>query len=780
MPTLPMGAIYAGGRFEEFVIDSQTGEQYTILFLPDAANEQLQREGQPAYYYYVPKSIRLARKGDVGDYKFHHTHFVGTFDPSTHVGLGNGEVVGGVLAFTVTYGYPTAVLKQAEKQLIARCQGQLQGNKFWGLRSSAPPRIGICPMSSNRIAVTNLSPDAKGDLPTPTGGAPTGGELPGAPRSDLLIRRAELPQTVPHGRDFRAPSNLDAWAWNLQGATSGSAIGGESAYSGLIGGIPSEIIWAGFHGTYSPIVITQNLSLSVWADLAYLKITGNWDRIFEHFSAHAQGRYWWASGDIKAEFNNLRTSGGISVELMIDGTAPGAMDLEKELNKRIDLIYDRFMQEAAKVIFQPAPTVEPAQASGGSGWWFWSANFALKYRRDTTRLNLFYEERRRIRYREPHEISSSLEGFYNEIKANPDNERKYFTRLVLGDLSRKVTRIVRPVVNWKDDPIAFVTCQVGYPGSQGNIQWANQLFQEDTTWNPVMVERRKSEVTNPPQGWEPDKTFIKRKVHFKEPPREADSPFVHIFVENPVVEIDPGKNGSLNNDNTLEVRASDVGVLSVGPMQLGIELLSSAEVVEVEFQALNGDNTPRGAVTRFQWKYNDQNEPRIWKRFTGQKDYVPLWRYRVHCTVKGSFYSKGMAWSGPWTDGTGNGAFTITVPLPDDPGVTKRNLTVREMLSDELVRVADEGVSAPVAPPAGGGTAPPSPPVPAGGGMAPPPMGREPLVAGDRSVEGYDIGLPGVPPPIGRSPEPIGNGGVGREAPEPVEELELIGGWSPE
>jgi hypothetical protein len=780
-----MGPVYAGGRFEEFVIDSQTGEQYTILFLPDAANEQLQREGQPAYYYYVPKNIRLARKGDIGDYKFHHTHFVGTFDQATHVGMGNAEVVGGVLAFTVTYGYPTAVLKQAEKQLIARCRDQLQGNKFWALRSAAPPRIGICPMSSSHIVVTNLSPDANGNLPATGGGAPAGGELPGAPRTDLLpIRRAELPQTVPHGRDFRAPSNLDMWAWKLQGATTGSSVGGESAYSGLIGAIPSEIIWTGFHGAYSPIVITQNLNLSVWADLAYLKITGNWDRIFEHFSAHARGRAWWVSGDIKAEFNNLRTSGGISVELLIDGTAPGAMDLEKEMNKRIDLIYDRFMQEAAKVIFVPAPTVEPAQASGGGGLlsslFGYGGSFALKYRRDTTRLNLFYEERRRIRYREPHEISSSLEGFFNEIKANPENERKYFTRLILGDLSRKVTRIVRPVVNWKDDPIAFVTCQVGYPGAAGNIQWASQLFQEDTTWSPAMVERRKSDVTNPPQGWEPDKTFIKRKVHFKEPPREADSPFVHIFVEKPVVELDAGENGSLSNDNTLEVRASDVGVLSVGPMQLGIELQGSAEVVEVEFQAMNGDNTPRGAVTRFQWKYENQNEPRIWKLFTGQKDYVPLWRYRVHCTVKGSFYSKGMAWSGPWTDGTGNGAFTLTVPLPDDPGVTKRNLTVREMLSDEPVRVAEEGMAAPVTTP-DGGVAPPLPPVPVGGGMAPPPMGRETVVAGDRSVEGYDISQPVMaPPPTGRSPEPEGNGEVRQEEQEPVEELELIGGWSSE
>ena len=105
----------------------------------------------------------------------------------------------------------------------------------------------------------------------------------------------------------------------------------------------------------------------MWTTNIHLKITGSWRRVFQHFSAAAKGRGWWFSADIKAEFNNLRISGGISVELLIDGTAPGADKIEQEINKRIDTIVERFTELAKQVIFVPAPTVEPAEAKDNGG-----------------------------------------------------------------------------------------------------------------------------------------------------------------------------------------------------------------------------------------------------------------------------------------------------------------------------------------------------------------------------------------------------------------------------
>src|SRR5215208_5230447 len=160
--TSPAGPIFTG-RFERYVVDDDSGEQYTILFVPDRMNDELQAEGSPAYYYYIPEQVRLARKGDVGDYKFRHIHFVGTFDKDTNVGLDEGEVQGGVLSFTATSRYPTSVMMKAQEQLIAKWNGKTEA--YWGLRSRATPQFAIAPIVNNQTIITNLSPTSDGTVP---------------------------------------------------------------------------------------------------------------------------------------------------------------------------------------------------------------------------------------------------------------------------------------------------------------------------------------------------------------------------------------------------------------------------------------------------------------------------------------------------------------------------------------------------------------------------------------------------------------------------------------
>jgi len=535
----------------------------------------------------------------------------------------------------------------------------------------------------------------------------------------------------------------------------------------VIGPIPSEIVWAGFHGTYSPLFVTQNLVMPMWSQLMRVKITGSWERIFQHFSAHVNARYLWFSADIKAEFNNLRVKGDIKVEVDIDGTMPGAQEMEKMINQRIDLIVQQFTEQAKKVIFDPPPPqVEPAQASSSGGGIFgalfgYGAGVALKFRRDETQLNLNYEETRYFRYNQPHTISSSLEGFYNEIKNDPKAEGKYFQRLVLGELSRKLFRIVKPVVNWPDkargwagEPVAFVSAQVGYPDSGGTIGWKPATFQKsdspDLTFRPVWIQWRKGEVANPPAAWEPDATYMKRKIHLLEPPTESEYPFFHIDVEQNVIDLDPGPNGTLSNDNIMEARADSAGTLDVGPMALGVELQSTAEIVEVEMRAKGqrADGKNRAdKVTRFRFMSADQMEPRFWRIYTGQADFKTDYQYRVHVTVRGTLSTKGQAWSGPWVDAIGNGALMVNVPMVDDPGVTKRALTQREMFSDVAVRAAD-GLDAGAGGPGTG--APPAPPEAASPGTvaAPPPLpGESPAAQPPVTAPGQPVmAAPQTPP----------------------------------
>ncbi|MFO7860525.1 MAG: hypothetical protein R6U41_04795 [Desulfosalsimonas sp.] len=779
-----VGPVFTGG-FEEFVVNDEQGQQYTILYLPDRNNDHLQREGKPPVYYWVPGQVRLARFGDVGDFKFRHIHFVGVLDEQTHVGVeGRAEVVGGLLSFTTTSRYPTSVLQQAEQQVLAKFRGD--DDRYWGWRSQAAPMFRIAPIRDNRTAITNLAPGADGTAPAeniPTtagaltgvggvggasgGGASGGGVPPGRTRS--LVRRADLNRKVIHGRAINR-STLDAWAWNLQGQGPGSVTGGENAYAGLIGQYPSELIWAGFKGGASPIVAAQHLILPMWSQEIWLKITGEWDRIFQHFSAHANARYLWFSADIKAEFNQLRINGDIQVEMAIDGTLPGAEKMQEQIDKRVDMVLQRFMDQATQRIFEPAPPeVKPAKASSGgifSSIFGGGGGLALKYRRDEQHLNLHYEETRYQRYLQPTTISSSFEGFYNEIKDDPEAERKYFTRLIMGEIGRKVTRIVKPVVNWPDpakdwvgEPAAFLSAEIGYPDHTGNKQWLSHVFQStDTTdqsnWTPAFARREENEVSNAPADWKPDVAYVRRRVHLSEPMGMTDNPFVKVDVEKNVVDIDP-EGGVATTDQILEVRADSVGKLEVGPIDIDVVLQDNTQVVTVEFKAegrkIDGSERP---VVKFQWNNDDQDDSRYWEIFTGQPDYVPRYKYRVSVNVKGTLFSAGMAWTGPWIEGQGNGPLMVHVPKPDDEGVRTRRLAPRA-LALEAPRVGEaveDGQPAVPLPPGGE-------PEPAEPDVGAPPGGREVRARGEgggETLSGYDFrGESRMSPPPGEE-EPAG------------------------
>jgi hypothetical protein len=809
-----VGPVFTGG-FEQFVVSDESGEQYKVLYLPDRNNDKLQAEGKPAHYYWVPGSVRLARFGDVGDFKFRHMHFVGVLDEDTTIGIdGRAEVVGGLLSFTVTSSYPTAVLQQAEQQLLDKFRGD--NDRYWGWRSQAAPQFSICPIRSNNTIVTNLSPGASGVSPAeniPQGGsapqpaAPAGGNgAPPAPggraiaASKSIIKRADLSKKVIHGRNGN-PSNLDAWAWELQGQGPGSVTGGENAFAGLMGALPSELIWAGFHGGASPIVVAQNLMLPVWSQELYLKITGDWDRVFQHFSAHANASFLWCSADIKAEFNNLRISGGIKVELAIDGTIPGADKMEEEMNKRIDAITKIFTDQASQRIFEPAPPeVKPAEAPSGGflSSLFGGGGFALKYRRDETKLNLYYEQTTYIRYLQPNTISSSFEGFYNAFKKDPDAEKKYFLRLILGDLSKKVTRIVKPVVNWPDptkswvgEPVAFLSAEIGYPGANGSIGWDMNVFQStDTTdqsnWKPAFAMREEDEVDNPPTEWKPDVTFVRRRVHLTEPIGMSDNPFVKVDVEQNVIDLDP-EGGTPSTDSVIEVRADSAGKLEVGPIDIDVVLQDATQVVTVQFfpEGNKIDGSERVPV-KFQWKGTDMNEARYWEIFTGQLNYVPKYKYQVSVAVKGSLFSAGMSWTGPIIEGQGNGPLMIHVPLQDEAGVTSTRMTPRE------VAMGAPGPQASALPkPASGVKAPPSGTAVTADGKLDPPLGgignggpkMPPGQKKDvetKTLSGYDIGEPTAKAGVYAQPKRVGSQQNKAEAKTPGVLKALSGneGWN--
>jgi hypothetical protein len=658
-----------------------TERGYALLYLPDVNNFQLQSEGQAPVFYWVPNQIRMARKDgpDQGDYLFNLIRFAGTQSAETTVGATEDrEVAGGLLTFTVTGSPPAEVLRASQQQILD--QYSQSTDFFWGIRASRPPIFRPAIITENITSISSVSPTPRG---LPTMRVTRSGD-----RQVLEPRGAparQLPAVV-RGSEAAADSNLDPWYWHMQGQGSGSIDpAGTQAFSALIGAYPAAILWESFHGTASPVVVIQAMKLKVWSPMIELRIRGQWKRVFDHFSAAASGRYLWASVDIKAELNRMRINGDIEVEVKVDSTIPGGEEIARKLDERSDLVFQRFMEAAKQIIFEPPqPQVEAAQASSSSGRSLfspWGAGLSLKYRRDETDLRLEYHETRQEAYLQEHTPSSSLAGMYEEMHRDPEAERKYFRSVYLDDWPRKLARLCRPVAAWGDGTVESLSVQVGYPNTDGSLQWQGHLFGPpgpeggDDSWKFRATQKVQSDVTNPPQGWQPDITFIKRKVHLAEPPSEIENPYVRVQIDQNVIDLDPEPNGTPLNDTILEVRADSAGRLAVGPIELGAVLTDATQLVEVLMEATDDQGSPVGRQqVRFRWKFDDADRDRLWMVFTGDPEFRAFFRYRVQVTIKGTLFEPGKSWEGPWVQASGNGPITISVPRPNDPGVTTRML----------------------------------------------------------------------------------------------------------
>src|SRR5262245_40553285 len=310
MATNALGPTLAGG------LQPIVENGFELVYLPDVNNSDLQREGKPPVFYYVPNQIRLARKNGAedADYLFNLIRFAGKQTASTTIGAeGDREVAGGVVTFTITGQVPDAILQKSQEKILA--QWNAKTDYFWGIRTSTKPIFRPAIVVANTTSISNVSPIGNRGLPAIDRRNPRAREAPG---SALRVMGTPPPRTFPRsvssGSRAASDSNLDPWYWNMQGQGPGSIDpGGQNAYSALIGAYPTAILWEAFHGTASPLVVIQALKLKAWSPVVEIRIHGDWKRIFEHFSAAFSGRYWFASVDAAAEFNKMKISGEIEV-----------------------------------------------------------------------------------------------------------------------------------------------------------------------------------------------------------------------------------------------------------------------------------------------------------------------------------------------------------------------------------------------------------------------------------------------------------------------------------
>jgi hypothetical protein len=539
----------------------------------------------------------------------------------------------------------------------------------------------------------------------------------------------------------------------LSGQGKGSITGGENAYGGLLGGIPSELIWQAMHGSATPFFVKQHLLIPLATPVVELVIDGDWNSCFTHFSAAAKaGGFFWEA-DIKAEFENLVKSGGIEVRVVVDKTVPEAAELEKELLKTKDMIVNTFTAIAQKAIFDPVPppvAAAEAKSRGFSGW-FGGFGAAMKLVRKQTSVRISYRETRIYKYNRTDVISSTLEGLRRELVNNPEASAKYFHRVVLGDLSRKVRRVVRPTFA-PGDAAHRMAVEVGYPTRDGSLHWKAGEFTRDgggdQRWEPEWIQWRPGEVSNPPSGWQAEATYLRKRIFFDQDSEVGADPHTRIIIERDEMVIQPAE---ATGEVAIDVRSAD-GTLDI-LMQLGDYLETPRQRVEVEVKP--SGRTADGAereVVRFQFNAHDQDKPRRLKVYTGQPDYVPAYEYRVTGIEMGSLGAGGgRRWTGPWEPGLGNGPITFYVPSPDGPGVV-----VRRVSREEILGLATGGGTAgdgqsdqPVTKPETKPSTPASGPKPGRPGADwPGPRPRERVHSAAASAHGYDVTGP-VPGPVG-------------------------------
>ncbi|MFI6155495.1 hypothetical protein ACIBCA_22740 [Kitasatospora sp. NPDC051170] len=697
----PVGPIWTGG-FESTVV-SHAGVDYTLLYLPDKHNDLLQQAGQPPVYYWVPDGVRLAEKPN-GDLKFYFLHFAGVQTGSTTVGVIPGmtrEITGGALSFTVTSAPPDGVLQQAHDQILG--QWQDKGDRYTMYRSSAPkPTLGdpayLRPMTvvSNNVSVTNASMNPDGSLTTGGG--------------------------------------TDPFFWKMQGQGPGATDPvAENSFTCMMGSVAAEIVAAGLKANQSIISVVENLQVPLWAPITSLTMTSDWKRVFEHLSTAVQAKYFWAEADVKATWNDLRMQGAIKIDLEIDSTLPGADDQEKVADKYVEMLIPLWMEQAKQVIFQPMPTIPDAQAPAagssdcfGTGWGL-GLGVSLDYRSDQVEIANSFQYQSDRRYLQPHTIGGTLDGLAGVLANDPSKLRQYFGELYLDDYDRMITVACKPGVNWPDpakqwvgDPVDYVSVQVGYPNTSGALEWSGTTFGKpadpsavvpehpaaglpagepgasspsgtpsafitfadgttSTAWFARMTQKQAMDVTNPPDGWTPDKMFVRRSIVFNPAASDTDSPYVRQRVEVGKVDLDPGDNGTLTNELSQPVKCDHTGVLTVGPISLGGHLGGNwtAELaLKPEGARLDGTSRESDVVS-FTFSATDQAQPRYWTIYTGQPDYQPKFSYQVTILRNadiGDTAPPNDGWTGPWITATsGNGPLVAIPPHPGEPGVTVIN-----------------------------------------------------------------------------------------------------------
>ncbi len=635
------------GQIMSRVVEDDRGGKHEIVFLPDKNNPELREAGKPLHYYFLPQSNRLATHSDE-TFKFAVQRFSGIMDPSKNIGEdGYSELAGGVMNFTATLAPPPGVVQKAFDLIKDELQATQNKHYFWQKNTPIVAFPAPVALRSNSTVVHSLN----------------------YKNSDT-------------GQDGEITDNPDAWAFEIQGDGAGALnIMATNAFTVMMGRRPIELVWGAAKSGTSPLTLENHISYDVWTVPYKLTIVGDWERIRTHFSASAGVQYAWFNANASTEVNKLIENGAVTVDIEV-GAGLDMKEREK-LDMAADTIITTIMTMVTTKLTEAGTTLEDEAAAAEhkvdaqevkkkkTGWFSMLQKFsvgvsaAVKHRKDVFEGSFTFTKQIEEQVTRAEVISSQMEGVFDELQDDEDALARYFTEVFLEEGFRKVHVIGTAIANWPEnevgDPIHSMKIQVGYPDSNGDINWKNSGRVLDgptdeemskTTLPAVWVPGNKDArfvfdfTRHADRGDESENIWVRKTIAFKESPDVAVNEVVEVYE---------------TNEHTIDVRAESSGQLLVGPIALDMTIPEEDKQIDVLVHV----RTPKFGEKVYRFNGSTLSTNRYYKVWYEKPEDIEGYEYMVDATVKGKrFGQKSVRWESKWLKGDGNGPLTVEIPEP--------------------------------------------------------------------------------------------------------------------
>lgn len=421
----------------------------------------------------------------------------------------------------------------------------------------------------------------------------------------------------------------------------------------------------------------------MWTVPFKLTITGDWERIRTHFSASAGVQYSWFNASASHEVNKLIENGAITVDIELGA----GMSMEEKEKREMaaesiittisNMVMEKLKQAGTSVdeaVEAATHNMSPSEKSkmkmlGGLvsviEKFKVGVGVAVKNRKDIFSGSFTFTKQIEEQVTRSEVISAQMEGVFDQIKADETALDRYFTEVFMEEGFRKVHVIGSAIANWPEnqvgDPIHSLRVQVGYPDSQGQINWkaAGRVLDGptddtmSTTTLPAIWSAGNKDARfvfdftrHDDRGEDSEKIWVRKTIAFKESPDVAVNEITEEYE---------------TNEHTLDIRAESSGQLLVGPISLDMTIPEGDNQIDVIVHV----KTPKFGEKTYRFNGTTLNTERYYKVWYASPDDVESYDYKVEATVKGKrFGQKAVRWESGWTQGNGNGPLTIAIPEP--------------------------------------------------------------------------------------------------------------------